>query len=232
MFKPLPWDMADVNAWGNMYDLYIHDYCVISGHAGCCIRSRLVSYSSRYYQPNPDGGAGSVSTWQLTDLYILVTTDYCVISGHARCSLRPRLVSYSSRYYQPNPDGGAGSVATWQLIDLYILVLTDNCVISGHAGCSVRSRLVSYSSWYYQPNPDGGPGLMATWQLTDLYILVLTVVWLQAMLDVVSDQGWLATALGITNLIQMVVQGRWLHDSSLIYIFLYWQLCDFRPCWM
>ena len=43
------------------------------------------------------------------------------------------------------------------------------------------------------------------------------------MLDVVSDQGWLATALGITNLIQMVVQGRWLHDSSLIYIFLYWQ---------
>ena len=45
-----------------MHDLYIRDYCVISGHAGCSLRSRLVSYSSRYYQLDPDGGARQVVT--------------------------------------------------------------------------------------------------------------------------------------------------------------------------
>ncbi|XP_049753918.1 activating signal cointegrator 1 complex subunit 3 isoform X2 [Elephas maximus indicus] len=38
----------------------------------------------------------------------------------------------------------------------------------------------------------------------------------QAMLDVAANQGWLVTALNITNLVQMVVQGRWLKDSSLL----------------
>ncbi|XP_075603901.1 activating signal cointegrator 1 complex subunit 3 [Balearica regulorum gibbericeps] len=38
----------------------------------------------------------------------------------------------------------------------------------------------------------------------------------QAMLDVAAHHGWLVTALNITGLVQMVVQGRWIHDSSLL----------------
>lgn len=38
----------------------------------------------------------------------------------------------------------------------------------------------------------------------------------QAMLDVAANEGWLITALSICNLVQMIVQGRWLHDSSLL----------------
>ncbi|XP_066171281.1 activating signal cointegrator 1 complex subunit 3 [Sylvia atricapilla] len=38
----------------------------------------------------------------------------------------------------------------------------------------------------------------------------------QAMLDVAAHHGWLVTALNTTNLVQMVVQGRWIHDSSLL----------------
>ncbi|TMS11145.1 Activating signal cointegrator 1 complex subunit 3, partial [Larimichthys crocea] len=37
----------------------------------------------------------------------------------------------------------------------------------------------------------------------------------QAMLDVAASEGWLVTAISICNLVQMIVQGRWLHDSSL-----------------
>lgn len=40
----------------------------------------------------------------------------------------------------------------------------------------------------------------------------------QAMLDVAASQGWLVTALNITHLVQMVIQGRWLTDSSLLTI--------------
>ncbi|KAM6936460.1 activating signal cointegrator 1 complex subunit 3 isoform 1-T1 [Lycodopsis pacificus] len=38
----------------------------------------------------------------------------------------------------------------------------------------------------------------------------------QAMLDVAANEGWLITAISICNLLQMIVQGRWLHDSSLL----------------
>ncbi|KAM9004103.1 activating signal cointegrator 1 complex subunit 3 isoform X1 [Sarcophilus harrisii] len=38
----------------------------------------------------------------------------------------------------------------------------------------------------------------------------------QAMLDIAANQGWLVTALNITSLIQMVIQGRWINDSSLL----------------
>ncbi|KAM7382305.1 hypothetical protein PAMP_002043 [Pampus punctatissimus] len=38
----------------------------------------------------------------------------------------------------------------------------------------------------------------------------------QAMLDIAASEGWLITALSICNLVQMIVQGRWLHDSSLL----------------
>ncbi|KAG8582318.1 hypothetical protein GDO81_008009 [Engystomops pustulosus] len=38
----------------------------------------------------------------------------------------------------------------------------------------------------------------------------------QAMLDVAAHHGWLATVLNITNLVQMVVQARWIHESSLL----------------
>uniref|UniRef100_A0A8C4HEY4 Activating signal cointegrator 1 complex subunit 3 n=1 Tax=Dicentrarchus labrax TaxID=13489 RepID=A0A8C4HEY4_DICLA len=37
----------------------------------------------------------------------------------------------------------------------------------------------------------------------------------QAMLDVAANEGWLVTAISICNLVQMIIQGRWLHDSSL-----------------
>lgn len=36
------------------------------------------------------------------------------------------------------------------------------------------------------------------------------------MLDVVANEGWLVSALSICNLVQMIVQARWLHDSSLL----------------
>nr|XP_022293850.1 activating signal cointegrator 1 complex subunit 3-like [Crassostrea virginica] len=39
---------------------------------------------------------------------------------------------------------------------------------------------------------------------------------LQAMLDVSADEGWLVTSLRITQLIQMIVQGRWYHDNALL----------------
>ncbi|KAK7480738.1 hypothetical protein BaRGS_00027999, partial [Batillaria attramentaria] len=39
---------------------------------------------------------------------------------------------------------------------------------------------------------------------------------LQAMLDVSADRGWLVTSLQVITLLQMVVQGRWWHDSSLL----------------
>ncbi|ESO93256.1 hypothetical protein LOTGIDRAFT_189896 [Lottia gigantea] len=39
---------------------------------------------------------------------------------------------------------------------------------------------------------------------------------LQAMLDVSADQGWLITSLQVIVLIQMIIQGRWYHDSTLL----------------
>ncbi|CAN9514188.1 unnamed protein product [Ophioblennius macclurei] len=38
----------------------------------------------------------------------------------------------------------------------------------------------------------------------------------QAMLDAAANEGWLVTSISICNLVQMLVQGRWLHDSSLL----------------
>ncbi|WAR07339.1 ASCC3-like protein [Mya arenaria] len=38
----------------------------------------------------------------------------------------------------------------------------------------------------------------------------------QAMLDVSADQGWLVTSLGIVTLVQMLVQGRWWTDNTLL----------------
>ncbi|XP_060726018.1 activating signal cointegrator 1 complex subunit 3 isoform X1 [Tachysurus vachellii] len=38
----------------------------------------------------------------------------------------------------------------------------------------------------------------------------------QAMLDVAANEGWLISALSICNLVQMIVQARWLNDSSLL----------------
>ncbi|CAL1546554.1 unnamed protein product [Lymnaea stagnalis] len=39
---------------------------------------------------------------------------------------------------------------------------------------------------------------------------------LQAMLDVSADQGWLVTSLNVILIIQMVVQGQWWYDSTLL----------------
>lgn len=36
------------------------------------------------------------------------------------------------------------------------------------------------------------------------------------MLDVAAHHGWLLTVLNITNLVQMVVQARWINDSGLL----------------
>ncbi|XP_048349860.1 activating signal cointegrator 1 complex subunit 3 [Sphaerodactylus townsendi] len=40
----------------------------------------------------------------------------------------------------------------------------------------------------------------------------------QAMLDVAANQGWLVSALNISSLIQMLIQGRWKHESTLLTI--------------
>ena len=39
---------------------------------------------------------------------------------------------------------------------------------------------------------------------------------IQAMIDVAAEAGWLATTIKIQNLLQMVVQGRWITESSLL----------------
>uniref|UniRef100_T1IVJ2 U5 small nuclear ribonucleoprotein 200 kDa helicase n=1 Tax=Strigamia maritima TaxID=126957 RepID=T1IVJ2_STRMM len=39
---------------------------------------------------------------------------------------------------------------------------------------------------------------------------------LQAMLDVAADHGWLATAIGVANMIQMVLQARWVDENSIL----------------
>ena len=44
----------------------------------------------------------------------------------------------------------------------------------------------------------------------------LCVTIFQAMLDVSADRGWLVASLQVITLLQMVVQGRWWHDSSLL----------------
>lgn len=36
------------------------------------------------------------------------------------------------------------------------------------------------------------------------------------MIDVSADEGWLATSLRCMHLVQMVVQGHWLHDCTLL----------------
>ena len=39
---------------------------------------------------------------------------------------------------------------------------------------------------------------------------------MQSMIDACAEQGWLATVLQIINLMQMVIQGRWYYDSTLL----------------
>lgn len=36
------------------------------------------------------------------------------------------------------------------------------------------------------------------------------------MIDMSADEGWLATCLRIMHIVQMVIQGRWLQDSTLM----------------
>lgn len=36
------------------------------------------------------------------------------------------------------------------------------------------------------------------------------------MIDIVADNGWLATTLRIMHLVQMCVQGRWISDDSIM----------------
>lgn len=36
------------------------------------------------------------------------------------------------------------------------------------------------------------------------------------MIDMSADEGWLATSLRIMHIVQMVIQGRWLQDSTLM----------------
>lgn len=49
------------------------------------------------------------------------------------------------------------------------------------------------------------------------YVATLNwIIFFQAMIDVSSAEGWLATALRCMHLVQMVVQGRWLHDCTLL----------------
>ena len=39
---------------------------------------------------------------------------------------------------------------------------------------------------------------------------------LQALLDICANEGWLQASLMVMTVIQMCVQGRWSHDSSLL----------------
>ncbi|GMH32834.1 hypothetical protein BSKO_00668 [Bryopsis sp. KO-2023] len=41
---------------------------------------------------------------------------------------------------------------------------------------------------------------------------------LQAMVDICADAGWLATALNVMNLVQSILQGRWVDESSMLTI--------------
>ncbi|PWA29850.1 hypothetical protein CCH79_00020231 [Gambusia affinis] len=71
-------------------------------------------------------------------------------------------------------------------------------------------------------------------QQYDIHLNVTpTSIAAQAMLDVAANEGWLVTVLSICNLIQMIIQGRWLHDSSLLTLPHVQQhhLCMFRVSW-
>ncbi|KAK2718230.1 hypothetical protein QYM36_005522 [Artemia franciscana] len=46
------------------------------------------------------------------------------------------------------------------------------------------------------------------------FVLDQAIRILQAMLDVAADRGWLETALNIQQLVQMVIQGRWLFSND------------------
>ena len=53
--------------------------------------------------------------------------------------------------------------------------------------------------------------------ITDLKsVLDQSIRILQAMIDVVSERGWLASALTIMQLLQMVIQARWIDESAII----------------
>ena len=41
-------------------------------------------------------------------------------------------------------------------------------------------------------------------------------LYFQAMVDVSADEGWLSTVLRTMLLVQMVIQGRWIHDCPLL----------------
>ncbi|XP_017877585.1 activating signal cointegrator 1 complex subunit 3 [Ceratina calcarata] len=53
--------------------------------------------------------------------------------------------------------------------------------------------------------------------LTDLKsVLDQAIRIIQAMIDIVAEHGWLASTLMIINLLQMIIQARWIHESPLI----------------
>ena len=54
-----------------------------------------------------------------------------------------------------------------------------------------------------------------------LKVHAFLVIWksntfLQAMIDVSAESGWLTSTLRIMNVMQMVVQARWIHDSPFL----------------
>ena len=52
------------------------------------------------------------------------------------------------------------------------------------------------------------------WPLGLVFLQAIRV--LQAMLDIVSDEGWLSPAVRIILLLQMIVQARWINENSLL----------------
>lgn len=49
-----------------------------------------------------------------------------------------------------------------------------------------------------------------------MHVCVLYFFFVQSMVDVCADEGWLCTTLRVMHLVQMCVQGRWLSDPSIL----------------
>jgi len=74
----------------------------------------------------------------------------------------------------------------------------------------VKAHLLLQSHFCRNPLP------VADYATDTKSVLDQAVRILQAMLDISADSGWLATTLRLANLLQMVIQGRWHLDPSLL----------------
>lgn len=56
------------------------------------------------------------------------------------------------------------------------------------------------------------------WKCNSSIILQQNIFFFQAMIDITSNNGWLSCTIRIINIMQMLTQGHWLHESNILSI--------------